>query len=206
MHLPDATAAALRRDMMVSPVIMPLLVEGREVVVPPPPSSLPPKLFVTGNFLKEGALLRRMVGRDCSTAKGVMCRVGLVMCLCGGNVREGGAGGGGVRRNEEERGGGRRSMHDEEAGFRGKTCNLRALSQVRRNIRKSLVCMVRLDSRLPLSLPISGDFMSMKVRSEGGKGRRGGWRFLFHFFSAPLTHHIRITMTTSTTIRLTPVR
>jgi len=64
MHLPDTTAAALRRAMMVSPVVIQLLVDGRKVVVPPPPSSLPPKLLVTGIFLKEGALLRRMVGRN----------------------------------------------------------------------------------------------------------------------------------------------
>jgi hypothetical protein len=73
MHLPDTTAAAFRRATMVSPVIMPLLVEGREVLPlppPPPPSSLPPKLLITGSFLKEGALLRRMVGRGRSTAKG----------------------------------------------------------------------------------------------------------------------------------------
>ena len=64
-------------------------------------------------------------------------------------------------------GGGRRSesMPDEEAGFRGKTCNQRTLSQLGRDIRRRLVCMVRVDSRSPLSLPISGDFVSVEVRS-----------------------------------------
>jgi len=95
MHRPDTTAAAFRRATMVSPVIMPLLVEGREVLLPPPPppSSLPPpppKLLLTGSFLKEGALLRRMVGRGGSTAKGVKCRARTLCVPVSGCVREGG--------------------------------------------------------------------------------------------------------------------
>jgi len=87
-----------------------------------------------------------MVEIDFSMDKGVMCRVGVIMCLCHGIVREGGAGGDGVTRKKEERCGGKRSMHDGEAGVRHKLCNLRTLSQVRRDMMKSLMYMVYVDS------------------------------------------------------------